>query len=141
MFFFLVFFSDGYYWFKNVYIFFNLVKIKVNFFENFQFFRFWEDLGFYYLEIVDGKIKNIVVVGQGEEFDLVIDDGVFRVDLSKRMILFCFVDMYIYLDKGYIWGRLLNVDGIFFGVIVSMERDVELYYSLEDIYCRMEFVF
>lgn len=49
--------------------------------------------------------------------------------------------MYIYLDKGYIWGRLLNVDGIFFGVIVSMERDVELYYSLEDIYCRMEFVF
>lgn len=131
--------SDGHYWLENAHIPPNLVKTNVNFPENFQFPRPWEDLGLYHLEIADGKIKNIVAVGQGENTSLVTDDGVPRVDLSKRMILPCFVDMHTHLDKGHIWGRSPNGDGTFAGAIASTERDAELHHSPEDIYRRMEF--
>ena len=131
--------SASHYWLENAHIPPNLVKTNINFPENFQFPRPWEDLGLYHLEIADGKIKNIVAGGRGEESDLVTDDDVPRVDLSKRMILPCFVDMHTHLDKGHIWGRSPNGDGTFAGAIANTERDAELHHSPEDIYRRMEF--
>ncbi|QUS61677.1 cytosine deaminase [Synechocystis sp. PCC 7339] len=135
----LAFPSNGHYWLENAHILPNLVKIKVNFPENFQFPSPWEDLGLYNLEIADGKIKNIIAVGQGEELDLVTDDDVPRVNLGRRMILPCFVDMHTHLDKGHIWGRSPNGNGTFAGAIASTQRDAANHRQPEDVYRRMEF--
>lgn len=66
---------------------------------------------------------------------------IFRVDFKGGMVWLCFVDMYIYLDKGYIWEWLFNLDGSFNGVLDVGVRDGEKYWNVEDIYCWMEFGF
>ncbi|MBE9239895.1 cytosine deaminase [Synechocystis salina] len=136
----LVFPSDSHYWLENAHIPPNLIKTRVNYPQEIHFPRLWEDLGLYHLEIADGKIKNIIAVGQRENVNEVIkDDAIPRLNLKQRMILPCFVDMHTHLDKGHIWGRSPNGDGTFAGAIAGTERDAAHHQQPEDIYRRMEF--
>ncbi|AIE75983.1 MULTISPECIES: cytosine deaminase [unclassified Synechocystis] len=132
--------NDGHYWLENAHIPPNLVQTKLPSPQKFQGTTPWEDLALYHLEIADGRIKSIVAVEAGKNLDEGIDrQNIPRVNLNRRMILPCFVDMHTHLDKGHIWGRSPNIDGTFAEAIAITERDAELHHSSEDIYRRMEF--
>ncbi len=94
-----------------------------------------EGLGLYHLEIKNGKFQQIIAAGDSLE----IDSHCPSLDLTRRIIFPCFVDIHTHLDKGHIWRRSPNVDGTFARAIESTERDAEVYQREEDICRRMEF--
>lgn len=85
----------------------------------------------------------------GQEGDLVttdlhIADGVItdapgqRVDMARAMVLPCFADMHVHLDKGHIWPRAANPDGSFLGALTTVRAD-HANWTAEDVRTRMEF--
>lgn len=84
------------------------------------------------LEIKQGKIKQIIAATDK------IDESD-RIDLKKRIVLPCFVDVHTHLDKGHIWERSPNQDGTFDTALTTAIADAETYWQPEDVYRRMEF--
>lgn len=85
------------------------------------------------IEIRQGKIAQIQPAGR---FDV---DAVPSIDLQRRMVWPCFVDMHTHLDKGHIWGRSPNLSGRFEDALETVQLDRETNWSVEDVYRRMEF--
>lgn len=83
--------------------------------------------------------------------DIVIHDGTIEqvgapaaadmptVDLDRGMVLPCFVDSHVHLDKGHIWPRAANPDGTFAGALATVAADREANWKAEDIRARMSF--
>ncbi len=76
--------------------------------------------------------------------DLHIDDGVItdvpgeRTDMKRAIVLPCFTDMHVHLDKGHIWPRAANPDGTFMGALTTVRAD-HANWSAADLRPRMEF--
>ncbi|WP_299651080.1 cytosine deaminase [uncultured Tateyamaria sp.] len=76
--------------------------------------------------------------------DLHIDNGQIsstpgqRVDMASAMVLPCFTDMHVHLDKGHIWPRASNPDGSFMGALTTVRAD-HTNWSAADLRPRMEF--
>lgn len=75
------------------------------------------------LNITDGRITN--TPGQ-------------RIDMARAMVLPCFTDMHVHLDKGHIWPRASNPDGSFNGALTAVRAD-HTNWSAADLRPRMEF--
>lgn len=86
-----------------------------------------------------GRCEDLVVT------DVTIWDGKFvdrggkDMDLERRMILPCFVDMHTHIDKGHIWPRASNPDGTFAGALSTVAADRSANWSRGDVRTRMEF--
>jgi cytosine deaminase len=61
------------------------------------------------------------------------------VDLRRRIVFPCFVDLHTHLDKGHIWERSPNLEGTFHHALTIAKADSQQYWQTEDIYRRMEF--
>jgi cytosine/creatinine deaminase len=90
--------------------------------------------------LVDLEIKNGTIEGiyQDNNIPNNIPDSIAIVDLNKRIILPCFVDIHTHLDKEHIWQRTPNPDGTFEGALAAVRNDYQ-FWTAEDIYRRMEF--
>lgn len=95
-----------------------------------------QDLALVDLEIKDGIIAQIVAAGESYA-DVSAD--VPTVDLQRRLVWPCFVDLHTHLDKGHIWRRTSNPDGSFASALTQVEADREQHWQTEDVYRRMEF--
>jgi cytosine/creatinine deaminase len=84
------------------------------------------------LEIERGVIKQVIASGSQN-----VDKQ--QIDLQKKIILPCFVDVHTHLDKGHIWQRSPNLDGTFNTALETASRDAGRYWHYEDVYRRMEF--
>jgi cytosine/creatinine deaminase len=62
-----------------------------------------------------------------------------QIDLQKKIILPCFVDVHTHLDKGHIWQRSPNLDGTFNTALETAIKDSQQFWQCEDVYRRMEF--
>ena len=60
-------------------------------------------------------------------------------DLHKKIVLPCLVDVHTHLDKGHIWERSPNIGGTFDEALAKAIADGEKYWQAEDLYRRMEF--
>ncbi|MGF1489113.1 MAG: cytosine deaminase [Prochloraceae cyanobacterium] len=83
------------------------------------------------LEIIAGKISKI---SAGDRSDPNLE----TIDLNKKIVFPCFVDMHTHLDKGHIWQRSPNPDGTFNSALNSVKNDCQNW-QFEDVYRRMEF--
>lgn len=61
------------------------------------------------------------------------------VDLGRRMVWPCPVDLHTHLDKGHIWPRAANPDGTFMGALRTVEADRVARWTAADVRARMEF--
>ncbi|WP_299689765.1 cytosine deaminase [uncultured Tateyamaria sp.] len=61
-----------------------------------------------------------------------------RVEMARAMVLPCFADMHVHLDKGHIWPRASNPDGSFMGALTTVRAD-HANWSADDLRSRMEF--
>lgn len=61
------------------------------------------------------------------------------IDLQKKIVFPCFVDLHTHLDKGHIWERSPNLDGTFNTALNTAINDSQKYWQAEDVYRRMEF--
>lgn len=84
------------------------------------------------LEIFRGKINTIVPANS-------VASETPEIELKGRIILPGFIDLHTHLDKGHIWERSPNLEGTFNQAIISITKDAQLYWNLEDIYRRFEF--
>ncbi|MGL5080611.1 MAG: cytosine deaminase [Microcoleaceae cyanobacterium] len=85
------------------------------------------------LEIQSGLIAQVLPAAK-------IDPGATpAVDLQKRLVWPCFVDLHTHLDKGHIWERSPNPDGTFQGAIAAAQQDIKTHWDADDLYRRMEF--
>ena len=83
--------------------------------------------------------------------DIVVNDGVIErvgapgtaeiatLDLDRGMVLPCFVDAHVHLDKGHIWPRAANPDGTFAGALATVAADREANWTAEDVRARVTF--
>ena len=62
-----------------------------------------------------------------------------HLDLKRKIVLPCFVDLHTHLDKGHIWERSPNLDGTFETALSTAIADAEQYWLAEDVYRRLEF--
>lgn len=62
-----------------------------------------------------------------------------QIDLQKKIILPCFVDVHTHLDKGHIWQRSPNSDGTFNTALDTVKKDYKQYWQAQDVHRRMEF--
>jgi cytosine/creatinine deaminase len=88
------------------------------------------------LEIKDGKIAQIVPAGSRQPF---VNAEIPILDLQRRLVWCCFVDLHTHLDKGHIWQRTANPDGTFDSALTQVQADREHYWHSSDLYRRMEF--
>lgn len=116
----------AHYWLKNAHIPLCLIENK-NFKANTQ-----EDLCLVDVEIKQGIINQII---QGNSTNTNINS----IDLQKKIIFPCFIDMHTHLDKGHIWQRSPNKTGTFDDALITAKKDAEASWNREDIYRRMEF--
>jgi cytosine deaminase len=84
------------------------------------------------LEIRAGIINNIVPVSSSTANQP-------SIDLHKRIVMPCFIDLHTHLDKGHIWERTPNPDGTFESALNNAIADSQTYWQAEDVYRRMEF--
>ena len=85
------------------------------------------------LKINRGQIERVVAAGSKVDSDLP------QLDLAKRIILPCPIDVHTHLDKGHIWERSPNIDGTFDTALTKAIADSEQYWQSEDVFRRMEF--
>lgn len=88
------------------------------------------------LEIQAGLIQQILPAGTRAEPSARATPVV---DLNRRLVWSCFVDLHTHLDKGHIWPRTPNVDGTFNSALELNRADREQHWSEEEVYRRMEF--
>lgn len=86
------------------------------------------------LKISQGKIEQ-VIAAQG----LLTEPDLPSLDLAKKIVLPCLIDVHTHLDKGHIWQRSPNLDGTFTTALKQAIADSEKYWQAEDVYRRMEF--
>ncbi len=60
------------------------------------------------------------------------------IDLQRKIVLPCFVDVHTHLDKGHIVERSPNLRGDFQTALSTVQHDAQ-YWQAEDLYPRMEF--
>ena len=84
------------------------------------------------IKIEQGKISQITSATGSLDDDIAID-------LQKKIVLPCFVDVHTHLDKGHIWQRSPNCDGTFATALATAIDDGQKYWQPEDLYPRMEF--
>jgi cytosine deaminase len=65
-------------------------------------------------------------------------DGTPAISLDGGIVLPCFVDAHVHLDKGHIWPRRRNPDGSFAGAIGACKED-RPNWSAGDVRARMQF--
>ena len=98
------------------------------------------------------KLKNVTIPGcfvdRPEELvvtDLSIRDGSISdrsgrdIEMGGAMVLPCFVDMHVHLDKGHFWPRASNPDGTFMSALTTVGADREANWNEEDVRTRMDF--
>lgn len=78
--------------------------------------------------IADGRIAAISPASGGE-----------GLDLERRILFPCFVDMHTHLDKGHVVARTPNPDGTFTGALNATGADRAAFWTAEDIALRMDF--
>ena len=118
--------SSKRYWLKNAHI-------PVSLLENKGFSpQTSEGLTLVNLEINDGNINRITSTIPPE-------DNIPVIDLKKKLVFPCFVDMHTHLDKGHSWQRCPNHDGTFDSALKMVLEDSRREWRLEDVYRRMEF--
>ena len=118
--------SSERYWLKNAHI-------PVSLLENEGFSpQTSEGLTLVNLEINDGNINRITSTIPPE-------DNIPVIDLKKKLVFPCFIDMHTHLDKGHSWQRCPNHDGTFDGALKMALEDSRREWRLEDVYRRMEF--
>ena len=118
--------SSERYWLKNAHI-------PVSLLENEGFSpQTSEGLTLVNLEINDGNINRITSTIPPE-------DNIPVIDLKKKLVFPCFVDMHTHLDKGHSWQRCPNHDGTFDSALKMVLEDSRREWRLEDVYRRMEF--
>ncbi|MEM9271886.1 MAG: cytosine deaminase [Cyanobacteria bacterium P01_F01_bin.143] len=83
--------------------------------------------------ISEGKIQQVIPANTVQENDIE------QIDLQKKIILPCFVDLHTHLDKGHIWERSPNLDGTFDTALKTAISDSQQYWQTEDLLRRMEF--
>jgi cytosine deaminase len=83
------------------------------------------------IAIASGRIESIAPSGAQAE------DG--AIDLAGRMILPAFVDCHTHIDKGHIWSRMPNPDGMFMSALEAVGRDRVARWCATDVERRMEF--
>jgi cytosine deaminase len=117
---------DNCYWLKNAHVPHSLLTSNIGIPST------SEQLCLVDLEIKKGKINQIIAATDNtDESD--------RIDLKKRIVLPCFVDLHTHLDKGHIWERARNQDGTFDTALTAAIADAETYWHPEDVYRRIEF--
>ena len=87
------------------------------------------------LEIDRGVIRRVV---PAESANVTPGEAIPVVDLNRKQVWPCFVDMHTHLDKGHIWERTPNGDRTFAGAIDACDQDMA-HWTPEDLYARMEF--
>jgi cytosine deaminase len=118
--------SNERYWLKNAHI-------PVSLLEQESFSpQTAEGLTLVNLEINDGYINRITSTIPPE-------DNIPVIDLKKKIIFPCFVDIHTHLDKGHSWQRCPNHDGTFDSALKMVLEDSRREWRLEDVYRRMEF--
>jgi cytosine deaminase len=118
--------SSERYWLKNAHI-------PVSLLENEGFSpQTAEGLTLVNLEINDGNINRITSTIPPE-------DNIPVIDLKKKLVFPCFIDMHTHLDKGHSWQRCPNHDGTFDSALKMVLEDSRREWRLEDVYRRMEF--
>ena len=118
--------SSERYWLQNAHI-------PVSLLENEGFSpQTAEGLTLVNLEINDGNINRITSTIPPE-------DNIPVIDLKKKIIFPCFIDMHTHLDKGHSWQRCPNHDGTFDSALKMVLEDSRREWRLEDVYRRMEF--
>ncbi len=92
------------------------------------------------LSLVDLEIKNGTIEGiyQDNNISNNRSQSITIIDLNKRIILPCFIDIHTHLDKEHIWQRTPNPDGTFESALAAVKNDYQ-FWTAEDIYRRMEF--
>ncbi|MFM7474406.1 MAG: cytosine deaminase [Microcystis aeruginosa] len=118
--------SSERYWLKNAHI-------PISLLENESFSpQTSEGLTLVNLEINDGNINRITSTIPPE-------DNIPVIDLKKKLVFPCFIDMHTHLDKGHSWQRCPNHDGTFDSALKMVLEDSRREWRLEDVYRRMEF--
>ena len=114
--------EQNYYWLKNAHIPNCLItdnQIKPSTREN---------LALCDIKIQKGKIVQIIQTS----------DNTIGIDLQKKIVLPCFVDIHTHLDKGHTYERSPNLVGDFDTALETVRKDAVLW-DEEDLYKRMEF--
>ena len=78
-----------------------------------------EGLSLVDLIIVEGKIKEITPSYYANQ----VREDMPTLDLAKKIILPCLVDIHTHLDKGHIWERSPNTAGTFEMALQSVNND------------------
>ncbi len=91
-----------------------------------------EELCLVNIKIEQGKISQIIPAVSSL-------DGSISIDLNKKIVLPCFIDVHTHLDKGHIWQRSPNSDGTFATALATAIDDGQKYWNSADLYPRMEF--
>jgi len=81
------------------------------------------------LELREGRVAQIAPAGS-------LQPGL---DLARRMVWPCPVDIHTHLDKGHIWPRAANPDGTFGSALETVRADRERHWSAADVRARMAF--
>ena len=68
---------------------------------------------------------------------LAAQDG--DIDAQGAIVMPCFVDAHVHLDKGHIWPRAPNPDGTFAAALATVGADRDARWSAADVRARMEF--
>lgn len=84
------------------------------------------------LKISQGKIEKVVTASTVH-----IEQP--NLDLQRKIILPCFIDVHTHLDKGHIWERSPNINGTFDMALDNAIADTQQYWQGEDVYRRLEF--
>jgi len=84
------------------------------------------------LEIADGKLSRVLPAGSPSGLH-----GTF--DLDGGLVLPTLVDLHTHLDKGHIWPRKANPDGLFLSALIAVGEDRTENWSAEDLRPRIEF--
>ncbi len=84
------------------------------------------------LKIVQGKIQKITPSNDNLE-------DIPTIDLEKKIIFPCFVDVHTHLDKGHIWERSPNLTGTFENALTAVTNDSQIKRKPDDVYRRFEF--
>lgn len=118
--------ESKHYWLKNAHIPLSLIEDK-RLIANTP-----EELALVNLELKQGIVTQIVQ-GNLEPLEGAI------IDLEKKIIFPCFIDVHTHLDKGHIWQRSPNLTGTFDEALSTVRKDAETSWKAEDVYRRMEF--
>ncbi|MBE9031898.1 cytosine deaminase [filamentous cyanobacterium LEGE 11480] len=85
------------------------------------------------IEIEAGMIAAITAAGAFSSY------SVPSIDLNQGIVWPCLVDMHTHLDKGHMWERAPNPNGLFETALKVVKRDASKRWTAEDVYRRIEF--